>query len=335
MTKPQVHVTDVNQFLTCRTKWFYSSQLSHGLRARKPNKHLVLGTAVHYALGAYYGAGSTLAEWDGEGALEAYDMHVLREREAGLDVDDEMEEYLELGRVMLREYIPFSEQHDNFTVIMPEVALNLSFGSFDFVGTTDGLVRDEQGDIWLLEHKTASQFPNSTALAFSMQSAMYCYVAQRMKTINQLGHVKGVIFNILRKAVPAVPKLLKSGDGLERRKDIGCTPTQYLRAVKLAGFNPNDYVDFAAALDPYKFVHREYISLPDVALEVAVTEFKSIVKEMLNPHRGVYRCDPLRQCSWCDYRSLCSQRLFGRDWQEIADYDFVRENKFDEFLDTD
>jgi hypothetical protein len=173
---------------------------------------------------------------------------------------------------------------------------------------------------------------------------MYCWVAQKTKEISDLGPVRGVIFNILRKSLPTIPKVLKSGNGMEMRKDISCTPTQYLRAVELAGFDPNDYAEFVSELDPFKFVHREYISLPLSSLAPAVLEFKHVSGEMLSIMQdiqkgmpvspAVYRCDPLRQCSWCDYRSLCSQKLFGRSWKEIAAYDYVREDKFDEETDA-
>jgi len=317
----------------------YSSRLTHSLRGRKPNKHLVLGSAVHHALGAYYGSGPTQQEWDAPGALVAYDAYIQREREAGLEVDDELENFIALGREMVRNYIPFSKMNDDFTVIQPEVSLEYDFNDFYFAGTTDGVVKDNQNGIWLLEHKTAAQFPNTAALSFSMQAAMYCWVAQKTPAISSLGSVRGVMFNILRKAVPTQPKMLKSGRGMERRKDIGCTPQQYLEAVARAGFDPNEYAEFAAELDPNKFVHREYISLPLSSLGVAVTEFTYIAHDMMAILEAVdsgaptpptaYRCDPLRMCSWCDYRSLCSQKLFGRSWKEIAAFDFVREDKFD------
>ena len=324
--RPEVHVTDVNQFLTCRTKWFYSSRLSNGLRSRRPNKHLMLGTAVHYGLGAYYGSGPTMADWSAPGALSAYIAHLKREKDAGLPSDDEdLNDYMDLGNTMLVNYFPWSRQNDDFTVIMPEVEIRYDFGDYDFAGTTDGVVRDESGGIWLLEHKTAAQFPNATALSFSLQAAMYTWVVRNTPSIASLGSsVRGVIFTILRKAVPTMPKVLKSGSGMERRADIGCTPTQYLRAVTLAGFDPKDYASFASTLDPNKFVHREYIALPEKALQTAVMEFTTVAEEMVHNPR-IYRCDPLRQCSWCDYKDLCSQKLFGRPWEEIADNYFVKD----------
>jgi len=324
MEKPHVHVTDVHQFMTCRTKWFYASQLSHGLRSVKPNKHLVLGSAVHYALGAYYGAGPTQAQWDKAGAMNAYAAYITREvYGAGGEVDDALADYIALGGQMLENYFLWAQDYDRFSVIMPEVSLLLDMGDYVFEGTTDGVIRDDNGGIWLLEHKTAAQFPNSTALTFSLQTAMYCWVANRMPEITQLGEVRGVVFNILRKAVPTVPKVLKSGEGVERRKDIGCTPKQYLSFVAKAGFDPADYVEFASQLDPFKFVHRDYISLPQNSLQAAVEEFKTVADEMVHNPK-IYRCDPLRLCSWCDYRSLCAQKLFGRPWDEVADYEFVK-----------
>jgi hypothetical protein len=43
----------------------------------------------------------------------------------------------------------------------------------------------------------------------------------------------------------------------------------------------------------------------------------------------------MRLCSWCDYRSLCTQRVFGRDWQEIAAYEYIKEERLVDEQDTD
>jgi len=324
MSKPKVHVTDVHQFMTCRTKWFYASQLSHGLRPSRPNKHLLLGSAVHHALGAYYGAGPSVTDWAVDGAVDAYDAFIAREIESGLEVDENIGEAIELGREMVENYVPWSQKYDRFTVLMPEVELAYDFGDFEFAGTCDGVVKDDQDRLWLLEHKTAAQFPNETALAFSLQASMYTLVAGKTEAISELGPVTGVIYNILLKKVPTLPKVLPSGKGVERRSNICCTPDQYLRAVALAGFNPRDYQEFASTLDPYKLVKRAYIVLPEESLFQALDEFKTVARIMLN-NPDIYRCDPLRSCSWCDYRSLCNQRLFGMPWDELADLDFVKE----------
>jgi hypothetical protein len=318
--KPAIHISDVELFLTCRAKWDYSSRAQHNLRPLRPNKHLLLGSAIHHALAAYYGSGKTRADWDREALVKAYEAYIARIREKTLDITEDLEEYFELGYDMLRNYLLWSPGADKFEFIMPEVQLFYDFGEFVFEGTADGIVRDEHGGIWILEHKTAAQFPSSAILPYTLQASMYCWVAQNMPMIAELGSFQGVMYNILKKASPVMPKPLKTG-GLERRSNISCTPQLYMQQVLARGYDPKDYVEFANTLDPNMFNMRECISMPASSLQQALFEFRAIAKQMLE-EPTIYRCAVLKNCSWCDYKKLCGQRLFGRGWAEIAKWDY-------------
>ena len=331
--KPEIHISDVEQFLSCRTKWWFSSRAQHNLKPVNPNKHLLLGSAVHHALSAYYGSGRTRAEWNHDALLSGYNAYIERAKEKILDLTDDLLEYFELGRKMVVNYLPWSQANDRFEVVMPEVQLHYDFGEYNFSGTCDGIVKDEQNGIWLLEHKTAAQMPSSSILAYTLQASMYSWVAQQTPEIAALGSFRGVMYNILRKAIPVIPKALKTG-GLARRSNISSTPMFYMQAVKAAGLNPADYADFANTLDPNMFIMREYINTPISTLQQALWEFRAIAHQMVNKP-PIYRCAVLRNCSWCDFKKLCGQHLFGRSWEEMANWEFEKneelENNEDSF----
>jgi hypothetical protein len=145
-----------------------------------------------------------------------------------------------------------------------------------------------------------------------------------MSSIQVLGEFRGVVYNILLKSLPVVPKPLKTG-GVERRSNISATPLSYLKAVRNAGLNVKDYTDFANTLDKNKFNQRTYINLPLSCLQQVLYEFRAITKDMLNDP-VIHRCAALHQCGFCDYKKLCSQALFGRSWKEIGEWDYTKED---------
>lgn len=316
--KPHVHITDVHTFLSCRVRWDYSSPMRQRLEPLRPNKHLFLGSALHYALGAYYGSGPTVRDW--RGLLPAYEAWVTEERQEianQLDgeVPQDIDDYIELGRVMLDNYELFSRAHDDFEVVMPEVSLEREYSEFRYRGTADLLIRDAAGDYWLMEHKSYTVVPDFDSLAFSLQAAAYLLAASDGEVGRLFGPIRGVIFNVLRKSKPTLPKVLKGG-GLERRANLNCTPELYLREVRRQGLDPVDYERFAETLNPYRLNVRLAISPDDLSMRQAEQELEWVVHDML-ASPAIYRPETTRQCGYCAYRPLCELRLHGRDWRPL------------------
>lgn len=107
------------------------------------------------------------------------------------------------------------------------------------MGYIDAIVRDsETGDLYIMEHKTTANSIESRTqnLLLDNQVSLYCLALQ------QLGYnVKGVIYDVIRKKTPSVPKLLKNGK--LSTAQIDTTVNTYYQAIIDNNLNPEDYTD--------------------------------------------------------------------------------------------
>lgn len=324
--KPHVHISDVRTFRNCRVRWDYSSNLRHSLTPRKPNRHLWMGSAVHHALAAYYGSGMpSTSSSHRTGLIRAYDAYTERtfaeiEDKCYGQVPDDIHDAYKLGLAMLKHYLLWVPTHDFFEVIMPEVTLRVDMGQFVYSGMTDGLVREADGTLWLLEHKTYRYIPPYPTIALSPQASSYVWAARKDPAIASIGYVEGVIYNILGKTKPRIPARLQAG-GLSRNKRVNCSPELYTAVVKHYGLDPYHYTDIIAALPKEKFFRRYPVRFTDARMKVFEDTFVRQAHEMIGDP-FIYPADPLRSCGFCDFRELCDLRLHGLDWKPLADADY-------------
>jgi len=322
MSKPVIHITDVQTFVQCRYRWYYSSPLQNNLEPVRPNKHLLLGTAVHAALAAYY---DPSVPRSADVLISAYEEHtaealVALEREI-IEVPEDVIEAYSLGRVMLDHYAVWAPHHDDFEVLLTEYTLEHDWGDFTFQGTADAVVR-RGDDLWIVEHKTYTHVPSGTALGFSMQPPAYIHAARRDPEIVKHGNVVGVLYNILRKYPPASPGVLKSGK-LSRRANIACSPYWFAHCVREAGQDVSEYADFIDTLDPFKLNYRAYITVSDQRMRVFEDYLRVLADEMLNEHNvRLYPANPIYNCDNCGYQSLCAQALYGEPWEPLVGLEY-------------
>jgi hypothetical protein len=274
---PGVHVTDMNRFLKCRMYWAFASPLRLNLEPLVPSKHLLLGTWVHAALEAYYTGHRSYEDLD-----TAYTESVTQSLQDIVQIEGQAPEdilqYVDLGRGMLEHYALWAPHYDRFEVLAVEHEFEVAFPGFRYTGKGDLIVRDEAGDLWVMEHKTYTQVPSPMSLGLSLQPALYVYAARRDPSLTQHGRVKGVMYNVLHKKIPTSPEPLKSG-GLSKRANIGCSPVWYRKCVADAGLEMAAYEDFIQTLDPMKLNTRHHIVLTDVRMAVAMQCFRRVAEE--------------------------------------------------------
>lgn len=332
---PSVHITDVTTFVGCRAKWHWSSPLRMSLTTREPNKHLWLGRVVHHALAAYYGTPKRSVET----LRSAYMAEVKRtlsqtKQELGY-VPEDIQEYAILGMNVLKHYALWAPQNDMFDVIMPEVPLKLEVAdgngenAWVFSGQTDGLVRDQRGDLWLLEHKTSSRIPSERLVSMAWQGAAYTWAARHDEAVASVGRVRGVLYNFVLKAPPTKPQTLVSG-GLARRANLRSTPEAFMAEVRAQGLDPDDYVDYAAKLASNRgnFFRRYLITYTDEHLELFELRLRAVAEEMIgNPF--IYPQDSFRVCPGCEFSELCRTAFSGLSYDDVL-ATFVRSTYYQE-----
>lgn len=131
-----------------------------------------------------------------------------------------------------------------------------------FGGAVDGLLRDKQtGLYWLLEHKHTTETDLEKycrKLDWDPQSPGYGWALQNphpAADIKEPIKVAGVLYNVMRKKIPAIPKELKNGGTSKAACDT--TYDVFLQTLLQRGHNPDDFRDRLDGLRHRKFFHRQ------------------------------------------------------------------------------
>lgn len=334
--KYDLHHSERRGFKRCRKKWQY--QYHDALVPKNPNVKLWLGTGIHIALSAYYSQSRTH-----DVLISAFmgyaDTLSSAIASQGLVVSntDDFNEAIELGKGMLSNYYEFARQNDNFEVVHTEQELSVALPAIKgashvtFTFRPDGIVRDAEGGLWLLEHKTATSLDISHLLLDEQVSA-YLWGAQEHYGME----LKGVYYNILKKSVPREPELLQNGKALSKAK-ILTTYAHYLNAIKRYGLNEAEYAEKLNDLkaEGYNlFFRREKIYRNQEHIRNAAkqlyAESLDIRAAKRNPEMYCYR-NATMDCSWdCGYRELCLSELDGSDAQFLRDTLYKTKEKQDD-----
>lgn len=332
--RPVIHASDIHSFLSCRIQWNFQSPLRHNLAPKEMNKHLWFGKVAHFALAAYYSSSTDMTKRSG--LVDAYRAEALRTLRAIKEEVGYLPENLKRmamdGARILEHYEVWCKRHDNFDVVMPEVPLQASFGTFDVAGTSDGVIRDADGRHWLLEHKTYSRMPTHAMLWRSWQSRLYMLMSQSDPELSRLG-IHGILYNILYKVPPTLPKLTKSGR-LEMRSNLNCSPEMYRHVLDQyreqaqsdeqldpEQFAPELYRNYLLELHDRKrdyFFKRVEVTYTPKALAQFERHLGELVAEMTNDP-PIYPPNAMRACPGCEFETLCDLWMAELPWEESID----------------
>lgn len=283
----------------CDRRWWFAYHLGLTVEASAPLRQ---GSLVHRLLAAWYQGGMTagiVSLWQdvGEGWLEERRHHIEARTPAHLRTErhEEDQELALASMGIVDHYIQTHGDHDreNWEIIAVEaqagrvlphpvtgkpitdriaVGGKLTLRTWVHAGQMDLVIRDRRtGLVWAVEHKTTVDTDLEgycRKLHLDPQIRGYHWLLEdpdpRWSTpaLLGLGEVSGVIYNVLRKAVPRVPPLLKPkkegqpSPGLSKAK-IDTTEAVYLDEIQRHGFNPDDYADLLMDLRQKRFFTRD------------------------------------------------------------------------------
>jgi len=243
------------------------------------------------------------------------------------------DELYELGREVLSNYVRWTLQGDQreWQVLAVEEPLKaripgpkLSAHGY-LEGTPDLLLRDLEGRLWIVDHKTSSQTPDLKALELDDQMTAYLWLVQQCWGETPVG----AIHNIIRKSVPRRPKVLASGK-LSRDMSIVTTVETYEREIRDQGLAIEDYNDVLAALRARGnvFLFRERILRNAHELREFQSRLYAEYQDIRRVHREPRLLYPnfTRDCSWdCSYYDLCKATFAGDDVEATIDSLYLRE----------
>ena len=319
--KQIIRTSDRGRFKKCRQQWDFESPMRQGYRYAGGVKPLDFGIAMHVGLEIYYDPErwSYPKEIREKLAIRAF-LDSCEEQKAkvmlatpdlSVETEADFKERGELGVAMLEHYFSWSEERDTFKPIKSEIEFEVPIPGMDAVyqGRIDLIIEDAQGDYWIVDHKTAAQFGDTTHLDLDVQVGSYCWAIQK-----QLGiPVKGVIYNELRKSVPQEPVVNKNGT-ISRNKAQRTTATLYRQKIAELGLREIDYAEILEHLEKNQnYFRRTVLFRSSAELEVVEKIIQLEAKDMLDPDVSIYPNPTKFNCGWCSFFAPCLATMDGSD----------------------
>lgn len=195
--------------------------------------------------------------------------------------------------------------------------------------TPDLVVRDRNGFVWIIDHKTTSGLPEG-GLPFGDTQALLYYAGVK----SLYPETRGFIFNRIRKKIPTQPRLTKTGK--VRVADLARIDTTYevlrdwLKENAPALLSDPAHQRRLAELrdQPDKFFWTEQIITNDETVDNILKDVDFVLAQMETSAkvghypRNLQENHSYMSCSKCPYRSLCKAELLGWDVQPLLEEDF-------------
>lgn len=331
---PEIHISDIRTFRSCRRKWEWSSGLKRNLEPYVVYPPFFTGRGIHEALEMHYKKG--------EDIIEAFTNFVARERalmsEQGTlwpQEENTFEEQVTLAFNMLQHYKAWQDgdtkkySDRNLKFLELEYPFNVPLvlptgytsRKLRIAGRFDGLVYNTlTEEYWIWETKTTRSISELiNTLSNDEQSALYLYAAQKVFK----RPIAGVLYNIIRKKSPSHPRVLQSG--LLSKAMIDTTAFMYRADVQAEYPDWTEdtiqefYGDTLMSLvdNEQKYFMRWPIYKSPLQIRNVMDGVHATAKEMLNPSTVLYPSPGWMQCNFCLFKSPCLTRDVGGDYEVL------------------
>lgn len=346
-----VRGSEYQRFLRCRTAWKW--EWIDGLKAKKPDGKLFIGTLIHKWMEVYYKTGHKgLADRAMEELYESTNTELMDQIE--------LQELWKLACDVTDNYFEMWAGKDGkWEVLATELQFLVKLDDdIAFTGTIDLVFKDENGHIWFMDHKTTASIDKYEKNSImDRQISRYWWALQQIAA--GVGRVKmadgtwgqydrllglevhGFIYNVILKDTPKPPEPLKKG-GLSKNKAQKTTYKLYEDAIFKLYNNEvtteimDEYEDILTHLknQENEYGNRYFKRVPvfrnQSEVDASIWEFFHTTQEMamvqgfvtgeiqatFNP---IYR-NITGDCSWdCQFKALCMAQIAGEDHQVIED----------------
>jgi hypothetical protein len=351
-----IRTSDRGTFKKCRQLWDFTSKIRYDYEPLVAKDYFDFGTAWHAAMEAYYEPEMWNDTNKGDQGLTLLaflkttnDQRLAYDKLGLLDVelDQDFDSRVELGKGMLYHYFEWSAGNDDFTPVAVEQEFEvqigyegpggLYFGSqykdmpeSDLVvpvyyqGRLDGLVKGSDGRYWILEHKTSSHETSTSWLDMDEQTGSYIFALEEKLNID----IVGVIWTRAMKRFPVPPSHNKKGKTLSTDRRQPTTAKLFLEELHNVGETLATHPDYAEyfqfLLDPDaapRFIHRERIERSREMTDDIGRRILMEAEDMLdNPH--IYPTVTPMNCNSCPFKGPCLARQEGSDWVFMLESSF-------------
>lgn len=276
---------------------------------------------------------------------------------------EQWEEIQTLGVEMMKFYKRYAEVHDDFDVVMAEHTFSIPIWDYEndcilkrvdtreqspnygkelevhSRGRIDMIKRRIGADVLgIADHKTAMKIDEDLdeKLETDEQCTTYLYALQVEAHYYDLPHkgepIEEVLYNVIRKAYPKPPTVLKDGYNFSiNRQEESTTYEMLMEYINSYGEKqrqflwPNGfsekqaaYIDYLRDVGDEQFIIRKHVRRNQHELADAGYRMYLEAMDMLDPNVRIYK--NLRndwQCLKCQFRAPCIAKSSGDDWQQL------------------
>jgi hypothetical protein len=323
---PWLRTSERIAFNQCPQKWHWS--YVERLRPYETTTALRFGTLIHLALEGYYKKGRKRGPHPRKLFEKAYAEDQAKQEawmKQGKIFDPDTEKWsdmLELGCIMLDEYVKHYGKDENWEVLATENAFHAPVRDdrgrlmFVYVGVVDLIVKDHYNDfVGLVDHKTTGDNPTKKGEALVMDeqtSAYWSHGQDAMRASGALSReLDGIIFNFLRKGKPDDRPKNSKGRALNQDGSVSkrqATPLFHREPV------------FRDEHD--QMMARERIDAQAQQMRLMRRKKLPVYKvpgTLHNPY-----------CGWCEFKDMCEMHEIGADWESIRKTDFMQHNPYEQ-----
>lgn len=306
----------IKEFKSCRRKYFF--HYVEDLQSKSDGiGSLEIGGIVHKVLEKSY-----QGEFKHWSDVQTYLLDSKNEmiQDVPSELTEEMfksfNESFELIESMVHGYLKrfFKFDLEHFKICDVEVPLTIQLSdNIVYEGAIDGVFQDKFGDYWLHEIKTMKSPGTNllSSLEIDDQVSFYCWAFWKVFNIMPAG----VLYSVMRKAIPVEPKLLKTG-GLSKDKAQNCSYETYMKAITKNEFNPRDYLEILEHFqsEPKKFQLREIVYRNESEILDTEEQVKAVAADIEQVQlrgklAGFYR-NPAQVWEggcYCPFRNICAE----------------------------
>lgn len=321
---PSTSWSEVNLYRRCPKAHDY--RYRQRLKRKRPIIPMLVGRILHEMLDAYVLAKKLTNydkdPWDILSEYEAvYYTFFEEEREEHGDIPANCERLFE---AYLRTY-----QNDDLTYegseefVATDLATNLRFN-----GYIDKIAVDGSGRRWIVDHKFHKSIPDADHRFHELQLLYYIWAWNRW---NPEKPADGIMWDYVRTAPPTEPKVLKSGNGLEKRASLRCDRHTYEAAIKRHGFEKKDYKEFLKKLEKNDLMFFERVFLPapkKAQMDLIVEDFRATAVTIQNMKGIAPRHMSKFNCQGCEFKQVCEAEVRGLDANFVKKKHYETREKF-------
>lgn len=302
-----VSYSEMRTFTDCRAKWHYTYQRQIE-RDATPDYAPTFGKCGHAAVMAYY---------RGQDVRETCQRWLLNEVEKGRMSEENEADYDHIVATVPEIIRRYHDRYarDGWKVLAIEQEFEIALpGKLRFIGIWDLIVMDQNGHIWIVDHKFPQRgFRKDYELELDLQIGSYEWAAQKLGW-----PVSGTIYNQFIPKLPKVPEMNKSKPGLSKAR-ITTDYETYHAAILQNGLNPSDYAEQLAYYSDKQFFYRNYVVRSPEEVQNFAAEMMVRAKEMKRKNLPIFKSPSVINCSKCPFKDLCCETSRSRDPEQMIE----------------